>query len=155
MSATVKQKTQVQMHLSAECPTHARTHVKADAHEIVIDEPAARGGTDRGASPTQTLLASLIGCTNVILNRVAEHAGVKIDRLSVTADATFDRRGVMLQEEIAVPFPEITLAINVTTAASDAALAKVKADLGKFCPVSKVIRQSGTKLIEVWNVSRP
>ena len=151
----MKEKNVVSMALAAECPTHARTHVKAGAHELVVDEPAARGGTDRGTTPTETLLASLLGCTNVILNRVAEHAGVKIERLSLAANAVFDRRGVMLQEEIAVPFPEITLTINVTTAASEAALAKVKADLGRFCPVSKVVRQSGTKLKEVWNVSRP
>jgi len=31
---------------------------------------------------------------------------------------------------------------------------RVKADLGKFCPLSKVIRQSGTKLEEVWNITR-
>lgn len=153
--AKVRQRTEIGVRLSAECPTHARTHVTVGHHELVIDEPVARGGTDQGATPVETLLASLVGCTNVILNRVAEHAGMKIERLSISADATFDRRGVMLEEEVAVPFPEAILTINLTITAGADALEKVKADLGKYCPVSKVIRQSGTKLTEVWNVTRP
>jgi organic hydroperoxide reductase OsmC/OhrA len=34
-------------------------------------------------------------------------------------------------------------------------LEKVKADLHRFCPISKVVRNSGTELEEVWNVTRP
>ena len=54
---------------------------------------------------------------------------------------------------MAVPFPEIRLTINLTTPATDLQVERVRADLGKFCPVSKVIRQSGTKLAEVWNIT--
>jgi hypothetical protein len=43
----------------------------------------------------------------------------------------------------------------VTTNASGADMEKVKADLHRFCPVSKVVRNSGTQLEEVWNVTRP
>ncbi|HEV8680180.1 MAG TPA: hypothetical protein VGQ90_12460 [Stellaceae bacterium] len=60
----------------------------------------------------------------------------------------------MLEEEVAVPFPEIRLTINLTAPASEAEVEQVKADLGRFCPVSKVIRQSGTRLREIWNVAR-
>jgi len=31
---------------------------------------------------------------------------------------------------------------------------KVKTDLHRFCPISKVIRNPGTELEEVWNVRR-
>jgi organic hydroperoxide reductase OsmC/OhrA len=48
-----------------------------------------------------------------------------------------------------VPFPKIRLVINVTTHASAADMEKVKADLHRFCPVSKVVRNSGTELEEV------
>ena len=100
------------------------------------------------------MIASLLGCTNVILNRVAEKNHVEVKALSLAAEASFDRRGVMLEEEVAVPFPEIRLTINLTTPATDLQVKRVRADLGKFCPVSKVIRQSGTKLAEVWNITR-
>jgi hypothetical protein len=47
----------------------------------------------------------------------------------------------------------IRLVINVTANASEAALEKVKTDLHRFCPVSKVIRNSGTQ-IEKFGTSR-
>jgi putative redox protein len=60
-----------------------------------------------------------------------------------------------LLEEIEVPFPKIRLVVDVTTDASEAELEKVKADLHRFCPIAKVVRNSGTQLEEVWNVTRP
>ena len=33
-------------------------------------------------------------------------------------------------------------------------MAKVKAELPMYCPVSKVIRESGTVIEEVWNITR-
>ena len=150
----ITQKTLVPMTVSAECPTHVRTSARAGKHELIIDEPPARGGTDQGPTPIETMIASLLGCTNVILNRVAEKNHVEVKALSLAAEVSFDRRGVMLEEDVAVPFPEIRLTINLTTPATDLQVERVKADLGKFCPVSKVIRQSGTKLAEVWNITR-
>lgn len=44
--AIVREKSLTQMKLQGACPTHARTHVKAGVHAIVIDEPRSRGGTD-------------------------------------------------------------------------------------------------------------
>ena len=150
----ITQKTLVPMAVSAECPTHARTSARAGKHKIVIDEPAARGGSDLGPTPIETMIASLLGCTNVILNRVAEKNHVEVTALSLAAEASFDRRGVMLEEEVAVPFPKIRLTINLTTPATDTEVQRLKSDLGKYCPVSKVIRQSGTKLQEIWNITR-
>jgi len=150
----IAQKTVVPMTVSAACPTHARTTAHAGKHELVIDEPAARGGTDQGPTPIETMIAALLGCTNVILNRVAEKNHVVVTALSLAAEASFDRRGLMLQEEVAVLFPAIRLTINLITPATDLQVERVKADLGKFCPVSKVIRQSGTRLEEIWNVTR-
>ncbi len=49
---------------------------------------------------------------------------------------------------------KIRLVINVTTSASGADIEKVKADLHRFCPVSKVVRNSNTQIEEVWNVTR-
>jgi uncharacterized OsmC-like protein len=100
------------------------------------------------------MIAALIGCTNVILNKIAAHNGIEIDVIFVGAEATLDRRGVTQEEEIPIPFPEIKLTITLSTSADDARLAKLKADLGRFCPVSKIPSQSGTKIEETWMVTR-
>jgi len=75
--------------------------------------------------------------------------------MTIDAESTLDRRGTQLLEEIEVPFPKIRLVVDVTTDASEADIEKVKADLHRFCPISKVVRNSGTDIEEVWNVTRP
>lgn len=150
-----KVKTIVSQKLEATCPTHSRTDVLTRDVETVIDEPFERDGTNLGLAPTETLLAALLGCTNTILNKVAHAHGVEVAALSLDLEAKLDRRGVTLEAEVEVPYPEIKLFINLTTTADEAAVDKVKTDLARFCAVSKVIRNSGTKLEEVWTVSRP
>ena len=74
--------------------------------------------------------------------------------MTVDAAAEFDRRGTTMTEEIEVPFEKITLTINLTTDASDEDLEKAKTDLQKFCPIAKVIRNAGTPIEEIWNVTK-
>ena len=151
---TVKPKTTVQQRIVATCPTHSRTDLRVRDLESVIDEPEERDGTNLGFTPTETLIASLIGCTNVISHKIAHKYGIAFDDMTIEADATFDRRGASLMEEIGVPFPKIVLTIDVRTDASDADMEKVRTELPKFCPVSKVIREAGTVIEEVWNVTK-
>lgn len=151
--AEVKQKNEVTMKMSATCPHHARSDVSVRDVESVIDEPTERGGTNLGFTPTETMIAALIGCTNVITQRISEGYGLHIDGMDIDAAAQFDRRGVMLQEDVQVPFPEITLDINIKSPNGADEFDKVKVDLQKFCPIAKVIRESGTVINENWNIS--
>ncbi|MGH8518408.1 MAG: OsmC family protein [Panacagrimonas sp.] len=121
---------------------------------MIIDEPVERGGTNQGFTPTETLMASLIGCTNVITHKVAAKNGVEIKSMNVRLEAQFDRRGVTLQEELERPFSSVTLHIDLETDADAGAVEKVKRELAMFCPVSKVFRAAGIELNEVWNVTR-
>ncbi len=151
----VREKTQVRMRIGGRTVSHSRTDISVRDLSAVIDEPIERGGTNQGLSPTETLMAALIGCTNVIGHKVAHKHGITLDALEIRLEADFDRRGVTLQEEVAVPFPAATLHIGVTTAASDAEIETLKRELAMFCPLSKVIRAAGTDLKEVWTVTRP
>ncbi|MGI9436030.1 MAG: OsmC family protein [Geminicoccaceae bacterium] len=151
----IKQKTVIEMKLGGAIETHARARVSVRDVEAVIDEPVARGGTNQGLSPTETMMASLIGCTNVISHRIAEHMGVEFKAMDIKFSAQFDRRGVMLEAEVEQPFSDIVMDIDVTTDATDEQMAKIKSDLGKFCPIAKVIRASGITITENWNIIRP
>jgi uncharacterized OsmC-like protein len=152
---TVTPKTVVTLRLNGSCVSHSRTDVSARDVRSTIDEPGERGGTNQGLTPTETLMAALIGCTNVITHKVAQKNGVDIKSMNVRVEAQFDRRGVTLAEELDVPFPSATLYIDLVTDAEAGAVEKVKRELGMFCPVSKVIRACGTELKEVWNVRAP
>ena len=92
--AVVREKPLTQMTLYGAGQTHARAHVKVGVHEVVIDEPKSRGGTDMAPTPLETMIASLIGCTNVILNKIAERDRITVDALVVDAVAT-DRKSVV------------------------------------------------------------
>jgi uncharacterized OsmC-like protein len=150
---TIKPKTTIGMKLAAKSTSHARTDVSVRDVASIIDEPEARGGTNQGLTPTETLMASLLGCTNVITNRIAEHMGVEIGAMDVALSADFDRRGVMLEEDVERPFSNVVLDIDIRTDATPEQMEKIKTDLAKFCPIAKVIRGSGVTITENWNVS--
>lgn len=151
----IKPKSTVQTKVSGSSESHSRTLLKTRDLVDVADEPEARGGTNEGFSPTEMAVAALIACTNVIGHKVAHKHGIDVHSLEIGADATFNRLGVTLQEEIDIPFPEIVLTIQLTTSSSEEEIEALKRDLPKFCPVSKVFEQSGTKITNNWIVSRP
>ena len=151
----IKPKTVVTMRLGGECVSHSRTDVTVRDRRLVIDEPEERGGTNQGPAPTETMLGALVGCSNVITHKIAAKMGLDIAALEIDLEARFDRRGVTLAEEIAVPFPDLKLTMRVTTDASDEEIEALKRDLARFCPVSKVLREAGTRIEEAWIVERP
>ena len=149
----IQMKPVITMKMEGEANTHALTKMKVRDLSISTDEPVERGGTNTAPSPTETMLASLIGCTNVITQKIATKHGIDVLRLKIVATAQFDRRGVSLEEEIRVPFPEIDLNIEFTTNSDDVTV--LQTDLSKYCPISKILRESGTKVNENWTISRP
>ena len=151
--AETKAKTEVTMKITATCPHHSRADISVRDVEGVIDEPTERGGTNLGMTPTETLVAALIGCTNVITNKIANSYNITIDGMDIDVEAQFDRRGVTLLDDVQVPFPSMVLNINIKSPNEAADFDKVKIDLRKFCPIAKVIRESGTEITENWNIS--
>ena len=140
----------IQMKVEGSSKSHSRTDILARDVECVIDEPIARGGTNLGLSPTETLISSLIGCTNVITHRILEKMGFKVFNMDIEAITKFNRDGVGLLKEVEVPFPKILLNIEISTDASEVDINEAKKQLSMFCPIAKVIRNSGTIINENW-----
>lgn len=146
----VKMKTVVTYRAKAECPTHARTEIPVRDLNVVIDEPVERGGTNLGPTPTETAMTALIACTNVIGHKNAKKLGVDLGEISIDANCKFDRRGVLMEEEIDVPFPKITLTVNCDTPASQEDLTKVGVETAKYCAIAKLFEAAGTDLTVNW-----
>ena len=142
---------QVEAAATSRCRLEARTR----QHTVVIDEPEFAGGTDSAATPLETLLSSYLACLNVISHLIADEMGIEIADLSMSLDAAFDTTGVRDSKPATVPFPEVALTVNVTTAASDAEIARLREDLEKRCPVTVILSRAGTKIDATWNVTRP
>ncbi len=151
----VREKNTIKMRMQGAAASHSRTDVSIRGLTKIIDEPVERGGTNLGMSPTETFAAALIGCTNVISHKIAHKNGVEFQSMNIRLEADFDRRGVTLMEEVAVPFPAMVLHIDVTTAATPDEIEQIKAELAMYCPIAKVVRASGTVLTENWTVTAP
>lgn len=146
----IKVKTVVTYRATAQCPTHARTEIPVRDLNVVIDEPIERGGTNMGPSPTEAAMTALIACTNVIGHKNAKRLGVDLGDVTIDADCKFDRRGVLMEEEVDVPFPEVVLTVNCATSASAEDLARVGEETEKYCAISKLFSMSGTNLTVNW-----
>ncbi|MDA4846028.1 OsmC family protein [Hoeflea poritis] len=146
----IRMKTEVMLRATATCPSHSRSDIAIRDLEFAIDEPAERGGTNAGPTPTDTALAALIGCTNVIGHKCADRLGIDIGHLDISAKCAFDRRGVTLEEEIDVPFTRIELTVTSNGSASADDLTRLAAEVRKFCPLSKLFTGAGTEIVEIW-----
>lgn len=150
----IRPKMQVKMSLSGVGETHSRSVISVRDVTATIDEPVERHGTNLGLTPTETLMSSLIGCTNVISNKIAHKMGLTFGKMDIRLTADFDRHGVTLTEEVERPFSNIVLDIEVETDATPDQIAALAEDLKKFCPVAKVLRGSGVTVTENWT-TRP
>ena len=146
----IRAKTRVSMSLSAVGQSDARSHVRARDTEMIIDEPLDRHGSNLGLTPTETFMASLIGCTNVISKRIAGSMGLRVGEMTVDLTAEFDRRGTMLIEEVDEPFSDIQMTIQLETDATDDQLVHLQAELARYCPIAKMIRATGCTITETW-----
>ncbi|MEO0486845.1 MAG: OsmC family protein [Pseudomonadota bacterium] len=146
----VKPKTVVTYRTTATATSHARTDIPVRDLTTIIDEPLERGGTNEGITPTETALAALIGCTNVIGHKNAHRLGIQLGEVTIDAVCKFDRRGVLMQEEINLPFPEITLTVNCTGPATAEELTQVGIETAKYCAIAKLFEAAGTKLEVNW-----
>ena len=146
----IRQKTEMTIKLAGRGTSHSRSEIDVDGLTTIIDEPVARGGTGEGPSPTATAYSALIGCTNVIGNKCAAKLGIDIGHLAFEMEVDFDRRGVLLMEEVDVPFTAIRLTVTADGPASEAEISKVAAETEKYCPISKLYEKAGTDLTVIW-----
>lgn len=150
----IRPKTIWTMTLDGDCETPTKTVVKSRNLTVTMDEPVDRGGTNLGMMPLETMMAGLIGCTNVVSHKIAKANDIDIRDMSVRAEITVNSAGTRLVAETDVPFPEVRLFIEFTTTADEAAVDIIKRDLRRFCAVSKVLQQAGSKVEEIWTIHK-
>ncbi len=139
--------------------THAlqETRTKSQAWsrdvKMIIDEPIERGGTNEGPMPVEMVFAGLAGCTHVISNKLATDNDVVIEDMEIDIVTTMDSRGTRLIEPIDVPFPKVIINIVTTMSGHPEGIDAVVTKLREHCAVSKMLRQSGSEVIENWTIN--
>lgn len=138
------------IHVAAKAHSADRTEVTAREHTITIDEPKSRGGTDSGPTPLETLMAALAGCTTVILNKIAGERGWIVADLEIDVTGHLDPRAIRTGTPVPVAFPEIDLRIAGRITGDDVDLQALRDELAFRCPVSALLRASGSDIREDW-----
>ena len=151
--ATVREKAIWKFRLTGKAETHTRTKVTSRDVDMIIDEPIERGGTNEGPMPVEMVFAGLVGCTHVISNKLARANNVEITDMDIDVVTTMDSRGTRLIEPIDIPFPDTVLTITASMKGSQDDIKTVIYSLNEHCAVSKMLRQSGTRVTENWTVN--
>ena len=136
------------------CPNPTRSDITAGNHTMIIDEPASRHGNDEGMLPLQALMASLASCTHVVANQIASELGIAFRDSHIAVTGKFDTRCFTGETPVNPPFPEIDMTVTVETDGTEAQLEDLKAQLRWRCPVAATFSGAGTKISEVWNITR-
>ncbi|MEE9273791.1 MAG: OsmC family protein [bacterium] len=133
---------------------HAKSIVTTKSgHTIIIDEPQRLGGSNEGPSPTGYLVASLAGCTAVILERCAKDAKLEIDSLRIKSNIVYSPRGIAGQEGYQAHPTEAHSDVWLEIKASDEQIEALKADYFRRCPVHGLFRASGCKMVDNWHIN--
>ena len=148
--ATVKEKPIWKFKVSGTHVTSTKSTTTAREKEYIVDEPIQRGGTDLGPMPVEYVFMGLSGCTHVISNKLAAANGISFRDMDIDIAVTMDSHGTRLINPIDVPFPEVTLTITASYDGPRDGAVEVVRKLRDHCAVSKMLQESGTKVVENW-----
>jgi putative redox protein len=74
--------------------------VRVRDHEMTVDEPVDRGGSDAGPSPQELLAVSLASCTAITMEMYARRKGWDIGPVDVDVEYTPAERGCPTKFEL-------------------------------------------------------
>jgi putative redox protein len=83
-----------------------RQAVRIRDHQLLIDEPADKGGEDQGPSPQEILAASLAACTAITMEMYAKRKGWDVGDVEVACDYTPAERGCPTRFNLIMRFPD-------------------------------------------------
>jgi putative redox protein len=117
------------------CAIHVR-----DFPPLISDEPPSRGGSDRGQSPLELLLASLCACTNVTASRMAEKMRFEYGGLEMDAEGELDTRGRRGLADVPVHYRAVRLRVTITTDEPENRVRRLAELVARYCPVDTLMR---------------
>ena len=151
--ATVKEKPIWNFKITGSHLTPTKSTASARGKDVIVDEPTQRGGTDLGPMPVEYVFMGLSGCTHVISNKLAAANGIAFSNMDIDIAVTMDSHGTRLINPIDIPFPEVTISITADYEGPRDGAVEVVRKLKHHCAVSKMLQESGTRVVEVWTLN--
>ncbi|MCK9410938.1 MAG: OsmC family protein [Prolixibacteraceae bacterium] len=111
--------------------------------KVIVDEPAALGGTDHGPNPVEYLLAGYAGCLNVVAHLVAKELGIEIKKLAIEVDGDLNPAKFLGQSnDDRAGFQSINVSINIDTDADQLSIDKWLKEVENRCPINDNLRNT-------------
>jgi uncharacterized OsmC-like protein len=127
---------QASFHSASRLGAGFRSAVSIRQHQLVVDEPVALGGTDAGPNPIELLLAALGACQEITYRAYATALGIPLASVSVRLTGDIDLRGFFgVDDKVRAGFQHIRGEVHLSSSASAAELARLKAAVDSHCPV--------------------
>ena len=101
-------------------------------HQIMADEPTEIGGSDKGAKPSELLLASLASCKLITLRMYAERKGWELGEITIALRYLEKGEPTLVEKKIRFSQP---LSQDQT---------KRLVEISGRCPVAKMLKNSIT-----------
>ena len=120
-----------------------RTECHAGKHMVVIDQPAAAGGTDGGPTPLNYQLIALGGCIAAIGRIVANqrHLPIRGLRVQVTGEINTDRL-LGKSAPTRVGFSAIKASVAIDADLTKEEKTKLLHDIDERCPISENLQNA-------------
>ncbi len=119
---------------------HPAMHAKTGKHELILDEVAAAGGTDKGPNPLQYLLSSLGGCFIAMGRLVASEMGLKIDGIRCLVEGDLNPDGLHAKDPKVRPgLLAIRMKLETKTAEPKDKMASWLIQVEARCPVKNCL----------------
>lgn len=120
--------------------TRAIGHVR-QFEPIIVDEPPALGGSDRGPNPVELLLVALGACQELMLAVLAEQLGLEIHAIDVEVQGELDLRGCLgIDPQVRPGFQRLEVSVHFVSPEPEERLRELLALAERLCPVADMLR---------------
>lgn len=114
-----------------------KTIVETNGFKIIIDEPASFGGTNKGPSPVEFMLAALAGCLNVVGNLVASEMNFIIKDFVINLEGDLNpNKFIGKSDKNRTGYQAIRVKLDVDSDCDSKTLEKWIKEVERRCPVS-------------------
>lgn len=124
--------------------------LKSGKHTIIIDEPPAMGGQDKGPDPLTTFLGALAGCENVVANLVAKELAMDLQGIEFDIKGILDPRGFMGNPDVIPYFEKVIIDVKVKTNDSLERIHELQRVTDSRCPIYNTIKAAGIEIVSNW-----
>ena len=104
-------------------------------HQVIVDQPAAMGGSGAGPSPLDYLFVSLAGCLGTIGRILATQKKLELRGMNISVEGDLDTDG-LLGKGAPIGFSEIRVALDIDADMTAEEKEAFVHEVDERCPVS-------------------